>query len=257
MSRTVIEVHALRKTYADARGIEVHALRGVDLVVEAGEFVAVMGPSGSGKSSLLHIVGALDTATSGDVTVGGTDLVRCGERERTTFRREQVGFVFQAFHLVPSMSVAENVALSAVVADHPPSTWRGRSQELLDAIGLGDLAARYPSDLSGGEQQRVAVARAIFGRPAVLLADEPTGQLDAANGDAVLKLMGASVTAGPGSCGVLATHDPRAASHAHRVVAMRDGVVVDTLNLTRPGAPAGGDDHAADRIRSWVASAQA
>lgn len=219
---TVVETRVLRKTYEGAQGgTPVRALRGVDLIVEAGEFVAVMGPSGCGKSTLLHLIAGLDTPTDGEVVIAGESLAGRGEDELARMRRRHVGIVFQFFNLLEGMTVLENVALAAVLAGAPRRRAETRALELLDLLGLADRARLLPASLSGGQRQRLAIARALANRPTVLLADEPTGALDSAGGTEVLELLHA--LHGGGQTILLVTHDERVAAPAQRVVHMRDG----------------------------------
>jgi putative ABC transport system ATP-binding protein len=209
------------------------ALAGVDLVVARGELVALTGPSGSGKSTLLHLAGALDLPTSGEVIVDGTDVGSLDAAGRAHLRNERIGFVFQAFHLAPGLTVAENVALTAILAKRRAPEIRQRVDELLDLVDLGSKSHRRPAQLSGGEQQRAAVARALVMDPAIVLADEPTGNLDSAAGALVVELLVAAHRAG--RTVVIATHDQRLAARAERVVHLRDGVLV---HETRAGVRA-------------------
>jgi len=227
----MLEVLGVTKSYR-ADGVEVAALRGVDLTVGDGELVAIMGPSGCGKSTLLHVMGALDTPTIGEVRLDGRSLGTLSDRERTEVRRTRIGFVFQFFNLVPVLTVAENVALPAVVGRAPTKDRETRLREVLASVGLLELRDRLPNQLSGGQQQRVAIARALFNRPAVLLADEPTGNLDHASGRDVLDLFRA-LHAG-GQTVVIVTHDPAVAAAAQRVVFLHDGTVVADV---RPSGP--------------------
>ncbi len=225
-----VEGRGLTKSYND-QGNEVFALNDVDIEVGEGEFVAVMGPSGSGKSTLLHLLGALDAPTSGEVLVAGRELTSLTKSELAVLRRDEIGFVFQLFNLIPSLTVAENIALPSIAAGERPSAYKARLEELLALIGLDGKAERLPTQISGGEQQRVAVARALLRQPAVLLADEPTGNLDTKTGDALLDLFGACQKAGQSI--VLVTHDPKVASAADRVLFMRDGTFVEETPLRR------------------------
>jgi len=223
----VIDATGLQKVYR-TEGAETRALDGVDLRVEAGEFVAVMGPSGSGKSTLLHMLGGLDTPDDGRVLVGGRDLGVLSRNELAEFRRREVGVVFQAFNLVPVLTVEENILL-------PASLDRRRRRhervvELLSRFGLGPHRNKLPSQLSGGEQQRTAIARALVNEPAVLLADEPTGNLDRTSGAALMDLLAQLHT--DGQTIIVVTHDPVVAARARRVVFMRDGRLVDELELS-------------------------
>jgi putative ABC transport system ATP-binding protein len=228
MTTIAVEARSLTKTYED-HGDDVLALNDVDLEVAEGEFVAVMGPSGSGKSTLLHLLGALDAPTSGEVLIAGRPVASLSRAQLATLRRDEIGFVFQLFNLIPSLTVSENIALPCIAAGERPTAYRERVDELLELTGLAAKAARYPSQISGGEQQRVAVARALVRRPAVVLADEPTGNLDTRTGDALLELFSACNRFGQTI--VLVTHDPKVASAADRVLFMRDGAFVEEAPL--------------------------
>jgi putative ABC transport system ATP-binding protein len=208
----------------------VDALRGVSLALHAGEFVAVMGPSGSGKSTLMHIMAGLDKPTSGSASIGGVALEGLRERELTKLRRDRVGFVFQAYNLLPTLSAAENVALPLRLAGRDvDGDWIA---ELLDTVGLADRAKHRPSELSGGQQQRIAVARALATRPAIVFADEPTGNLDSRASADVLALLRRAAD-DRGQAIAMVTHDPVAAATADRVVFLADGAVVaDETHLT-------------------------
>jgi putative ABC transport system ATP-binding protein len=214
---------------------EVVALDGVDLEIGPGEFVAIAGPSGSGKSTLLHLLGALDSPDRGRVEVDGRDLATLSEGERTLLRRRRLGFVFQSFHLVPVLSALENVEYPLWIDDVPAAERRERSRELLRAVGLESRFDHRPDRLSGGERQRVAIARALVHRPAAVLADEPTGNLDSANGAAIFELM-LSVRRDLGTTFVLATHDPVLMARSPRRIDLRDGRVVS--DALQPGASA-------------------
>jgi putative ABC transport system ATP-binding protein len=208
---------------------EVVALDGVDLEIRAGEFVAIAGPSGSGKSTLLHLLGALDTPDRGSVAIEGRDLALLSERERTLLRRRRLGFVFQSFHLVPVLSALENVEYPLWIDDVPAAERRERARKMLAAVGLDNRLGHRPDRLSGGERQRVAIARALVHRPVAVLADEPTGNLDSANGAAIFELM-LSVRRELGTTFVLATHDPTLMASSPRHVELKDGrIVSDTL----------------------------
>jgi putative ABC transport system ATP-binding protein len=211
--------------------VDVHALQGVDLDLHEGEFVVILGPSGSGKSTLLNILGGLDAPTSGSVSFRDHDLVGAGERELTRYRREHVGFVFQFYNLIPSLTALENVALVTDIADRPMPPG-----EALALVGLADRAHHFPSQMSGGEQQRVAIARAIAKRPDVLLCDEPTGALDAETGKIVLEAL-MTVNTELRTTTAVITHNAPIARLAHRVLRMRSGKIVDaTVNATRARA---------------------
>lgn len=197
-------------------------LNGVDLDIRRGETVALRGRSGSGKSTLLNLVGGIDAPNAGTVTVAGIELTRLAERERTLFRRKHVGFVYQAFNLVPTLNVADNVRLVLELNKAPAATIQPRIDELLQAVGLGGRAGSFPDVLSGGEQQRVAIARALCHEPAVLLADEPTGNLDEASATGVLALLDKLVRAS-GRTMLIATHSTQVASYCDRVIELHDG----------------------------------
>jgi putative ABC transport system ATP-binding protein len=206
------------------------ALNGVSVTVEKGEFTAIMGPSGSGKSTLLNLVAGLDRPTSGNVVVGDTDLGKLGEAGLAKFRRDHIGFVFQFFYLLPNLTALENVLIPAQLkGDVVP----GRARELLDQLGIADIADRYPARLSGGQQQRVAIARALINKPTLLLADEPTGALDTRSGDQVMELLGQLNR--DGQTILLVTHDAKLATrNAARVLSVLDGKIVDDARLESP-----------------------
>jgi putative ABC transport system ATP-binding protein len=211
--------------------VEVHALRGVDLDLRPGELVVLLGPSGSGKSTLLNILGGLDTASAGEVTFQGADLTRLDDRGLTQFRREHVGFVFQFYNLIPSLTALENVALVTEIARQPMPP-----EEPLCLVGLGERLHHFPAQLSGGEQQRVAIARAIAKRPDILLCDEPTGALDSQTGVLVLEAI-ERIHAELGTTTVLITHNAVIAEMSHRVLVMGDGrIVEERRNATRRAA---------------------
>ncbi len=219
-----IELRGVVRSYVPEDGAPATtALDGVDLTIERGELVAVCGPSGSGKSTFLHLAGALDTPTSGEVRVEDVAVSGLSAAQRAALRNRSIGFVFQAFNLMNGLSAAENVGLPAVLARRKPAEIDARVADLLDLVGLTERASRRPSQLSGGEQQRVALARALVLDPPIVLADEPTGNLDTAAGKAVLDLLLASHSAG--RTVVIVTHDARVAAQAQRVVYLRDGKV--------------------------------
>jgi len=204
------------------------ALNGVSLTVEEGEFTAVMGPSGSGKSTLLNLIAGLDRPTSGSVTVAGSDLGRMSEAALARFRRDRVGFVFQFFHLLPNLTALENVLIPAQLKSTTSAEASGR--ELLDQLGIAEVADRYPAKLSGGQQQRVAIARALINKPSLLLADEPTGALDTRSGDQVMELL--MQLHRSGQTILLVTHDAKLATrYAARVISVLDGKIVDDARL--------------------------
>jgi putative ABC transport system ATP-binding protein len=227
----ILEARDLVKHYPMGEGW-VEALRGVSLAVEAGELVAIMGASGSGKSTMLHLLGGLDLPTSGEVVIDGISISALDEEGRTLTRREKTGFVFQYFNLIPTLSVTENVALPFLIAGDALNRHRARVDELLGLVGLSDKSQHRPDQLSAGEQQRVALARALAAGPAILLADEPTGNLDYTTGAEILDLLWDSADR-LGQTIVLVTHDARAAAYADRVLVVRDGAVVDEIALGR------------------------
>ncbi|MCO1594837.1 ABC transporter ATP-binding protein [Micromonospora sp. RHAY321] len=220
----VLSLRQVSKVHGSG-GAAVHALRAVDLDVVAGELVAVMGPSGSGKSTLLTIAGTLEEPTTGQVTVCGSDLSTLSADATARLRRRSLGFVFQDLNLLAGLSAVENVALPLELDGMSARPARAAALQVLDELGLTDRAGHYPDDLSGGERQRVAIARAVVGERQLLLADEPTGALDAANGEAVLRMLRAACKRG--IAGVMVTHDAQLASWADRVIFIRDGRVVD------------------------------
>jgi putative ABC transport system ATP-binding protein len=220
----MIEIRDLKKTYRVGE-IDVHALRGVDLSVKGGEFVAIVGPSGSGKSTLFHILGGLTPPTSGSIHIDGRDLLAMTEAERTNLRKTGVGFVFQKYNLLPTLTAADNIEIARDIA-HQKGPLDPQFDEILGLLGLKGRLHHKPRALSGGEQQRVAIARAIVNHPALLLADEPTGNLDTTNSEAVLGLL-RDLNKRLGQTILMITHNPEAAAYADRTVKMRDGRVVD------------------------------
>jgi putative ABC transport system ATP-binding protein len=230
---TVLRAVGLRKEYG--RGVAlVRAVDHVDLAVEPGETVAVVGASGCGKSTLLHLLGGLERPSGGEVHLAGRRLDRMSETELTRLRRDAIGYVFQAFELVDELTARENVELPALLAGTPRREARRRAAALLDRVGLADRAGHLPAALSGGQRQRVAVARALIGHPLVVLADEPTGNLDSEATTAVLRLF-ASLRA-EGHTLVIVSHESRVAATADRVLTMRDGMLVGQTRLTGGGA---------------------
>lgn len=225
MNTTAICLTNLHRRYemGDAR---VDALRGVNLSVAQGEFVALVGPSGSGKSTVLNLIGGLDRPSEGEIWVDGVELTAEDERGLTTHRRHRVGFVFQSFNLLPRLTALENVAIPLMFGGVPESERLARAQRLLEQVGLGDRLGHRPTQLSGGEQQRVAIARALVGQPALLLADEPTGNLDTTTGGEIMALLKA-LNAHRGLTLLVVTHDPEVAAFADRIVRLRDGQVVE------------------------------
>jgi putative ABC transport system ATP-binding protein len=226
-----LEMHKVSKSYGEGP-TEVHAIQDVDLQVDQGSLVAVMGPSGSGKSTLLTIAGSLEEPTTGEVLIGGEALRKLSRNEKARLRRRTIGYVFQDFNLLPGLTAAENVSLPLELDGVRAKKARTGGMAALEELGLSDKALRYPDELSGGERQRVAIARAVVGERRLLLADEPSGALDSANGEAVMRLVLAACKRG--SAAVVVTHDAQLASWADRVVFLRDGRVVDQT-VTPPG----------------------
>ena len=204
--------------------VETHALRGVNLSIEDGEFTALVGPSGSGKTTLLQLIGLLDKPTSGQVFINGKDATRLNRNQRADLRKGTIGFIFQFFALIPTLTAYENVEMPLLLNGTKPAERKARVQEMLEAVGLSDRAHHRPDQLSGGQQQRVAVARALSIRPSVVLADEPTANLDTENGKQVMDIM-AKLNKETGTTFVFATHDPRVIGYANRVVTLQDGVI--------------------------------
>jgi putative ABC transport system ATP-binding protein len=223
MSEPLIEIHGLRKVYRVGK-VDVSALRGVDLDVPVGEFLAIVGPSGSGKSTLFHIIGGLTPASGGSVRIGGQDISSLTDAGRTELRKNKVGFVFQKFNLLPNLTAADNIAIARHIAGRG-QTAEPEFEEVLRLLGIAERLNHKPAALSGGEQQRVAIARAIVNRPCILLADEPTGNLDSENSAAVLDVM-RDLNRRLGQTILMITHNPEAAAFAHRTVRMRDGRIV-------------------------------
>jgi putative ABC transport system ATP-binding protein len=230
---TLLHAAAISRVYGDGPSRRT-VLGDVDLSVDAGEFVAVVGPSGSGKTTLLQLLGALDTPTTGTVSIDGRTVSSMSDQERTEVRRHRVGFVFQQYNLVPVLRAWENVALPLVIGRRPVAERQQRARALLDQVGLADRAEAFPAELSGGELQRVALARALVHEPALVLADEPTGSLDSSTGLEVMGLF-QRLRDETGCAVVVVTHDMRMASIADRIVRLRDGRIVDTI---LPGDPA-------------------
>jgi len=230
LTEPVFQARALTKVYRMGES-EVHALRGVDLEIRAGEFIVLLGPSGSGKSTLLNILGGLDTPTTGDVRFLEHQLTGASEAELTRYRREHVGFVFQFYNLIPSLTTRENVALVTDIAVNPMSP-----AEALAWVGLGERLDHFPSQLSGGEQQRVAIARAIAKRPQVLLCDEPTGALDYETGKLVLEVI-AKINAELGTTAMVITHNAPIAAMAERVITLADGRIASERAVTERKRP--------------------
>lgn len=244
----MIRCRGVEKTYT--LGAErVHALRGVDLTIERPGFYGIMGQSGSGKSTLLHLLAALDRPDAGEIEIAGRPIHAMSERDATTFRRKGLGIVFQSFNLIPTLTASENVELPGLLAGDDKAWLRERSGELLDLLGLGDRGSHRPEAMSGGEQQRVAIARSLLYSPPVLLADEPTGNLDSANSDRLWKLL-SRVAEEQEITVVMVTHEPAAAAHCEKVFVIRDGVVEGTIETE--GLDAGG---VAARYQQFVGAA--
>jgi putative ABC transport system ATP-binding protein len=227
MVMRILEASGLFKKYKLGEH-EVNALDGVDFVVQKGKFVAIMGPSGSGKSTLLHLLGGLDKPTDGEVMLAGKRLSLLNDNETTLVRRHNVGFVFQFYNLLPTLTAGENVLLPIIIDGQDADQYTARLLELLELVGLADRKDHKPDQLSGGEQQRVSLARALITRPAIVLADEPTGNLDSKTGVMMMSLLRRSCDE-LGQAIVVVTHDPTAAAYADRVVFLRDGQIVNEL----------------------------
>lgn len=219
----VLEARALTRTFGSGE-LRVEALRGVDLSVQQGEFLAIMGPSGSGKSTLLHLLGGVDAPTSGQILLEGVDLASLSDDQRTIIRRKRIGFIFQSFNLLPTLSAEENVSLPLELDGVPSADARRRALAALELVGMAHRRTHLPSTLSGGEQQRTAIARALVIEPALLLADEPTGNLDSANGRQVTALLRRLVDERHQTI-VMVTHDQNVAAQADRLICLRDGLV--------------------------------
>ena len=222
----IIEASHLGKTYRSGK-LEVPALRDVTFAVEPGEFVAIVGPSGSGKSTLFYVLGGLTSPTTGTLTIRGEDFSRLSDVERTKLRRAHIGFVFQRFNLLPTISAQDNIELAHAIADTGKPLDRALLDHLADMLGIKGRLQHRPNELSGGEQQRVALARALINKPAIVLADEPTGNLDTQNSDAVLEMLKTS-SRELGQTVMMITHNPEAACIADRILHMRDGQIVKT-----------------------------
>ena len=223
----ILEASEIRKKYQMGKQT-IEALAGVNFKVEKGEFVAIMGPSGSGKSTLLHLLGGLDTPSQGEITIADKQLSKLNERAATLARRHNVGFVFQFFNLLPTLTAEENILLPVIIDGKSPRKYKERLASLLELVGLTDRRKHKPDQLSGGEQQRVAIARALITQPAILLADEPTGNLDSKTGTAIMELLRRSALELQQTV-IVVTHDPKAAAYASRVVFLRDGNIVNTF----------------------------
>ncbi|MEM2964707.1 MAG: ABC transporter ATP-binding protein [Candidatus Bathyarchaeia archaeon] len=223
MGENLIEIYGLTKTYVMGK-VRVAALRGVELKVKRGEYVSIVGPSGCGKSTLLNLLGALDKPTSGKIIIDGVDITALGERSLARFRNRKVGFIFQSYNLISRTTALKNVELPAIMLGMPEKKRRRKALELLELVGLGGMADRKPSELSGGEQQRVAIARALMNDPSIILADEPTGNLDSKTGSEIDALMH-RINRERGATIVMVTHNMDLADDTDRIIHLRDGVV--------------------------------
>jgi len=221
----VIELKDVKRIYRVGE-VETPALRGVDLTVDEGEFTAIVGPSGSGKTTLLQLMGCLDRPTAGTIHVNGQDVTRLGPNQRAEVRRGSIGFVFQFFALIPGLTAYENIEMPLLLTGEKAAARRSRVNELLEAVGIADRARHRPDQMSGGEQQRVAIARALSTRPVLVLADEPTANLDSVNGGQIMEIM-QRLNEETGTTFVFATHDPRVFPYARRVIEVRDGLVTE------------------------------
>jgi putative ABC transport system ATP-binding protein len=225
MNDSVILLRAITRDFK-LGGQTVHVLKGIDLDIKRGEYVALMGPSGSGKSTLMNLLGCLDTPTSGTYVLADRDVSRMGEQELAEVRNQEIGFVFQTFNLIPRQTALDNVALPLVYAGIGKEERLERAAEVLRSVGLGDRMHHQPNQLSGGQRQRVAIARALVNKPSLILADEPTGNLDSTTSDEILKLFDEIHAAG--NTLVVVTHEEDVARHAKRVIRLRDGIIADS-----------------------------
>jgi putative ABC transport system ATP-binding protein len=223
MKTTILEAKELKKVYAHGDQ-ETHALRGVSVAIRSGEMTSIMGPSGSGKSTLLHMLGGLDRPSSGEVLIGGENIAALTDDALSAFRRRKLGFIFQFFNLLPTLTALENVALPLLLDGQPLSKVTPRAKELLDFMGLSARMNHRPEQLSGGQMQRVAIARALVTDPLLILADEPTGNLDSETGHSVLEMLSKLVRE-KGQTVVMVTHDPKAANYGDRIVRVKDGMI--------------------------------
>lgn len=223
----IVETTSLTKDYS-LNGLTVNALRGISLEIEQGEFTAVAGPSGSGKSTFLHLVGCLDTPTSGSVSVAGSDIATLSRKQLALLRRSQIGFIFQAYNLIPVLTALENVSLPLILLGADARETRDKALQALSAVGLEGMGGRKPKEMSGGQQQRVAIARALIKNPALILADEPTANLDSKTGKEILDLM-LELNKRENTTFIFSTHDPMVMEFARRLVKLRDGLVEEEL----------------------------
>ncbi len=228
--KTIIDIQEMRKVY-DLGTIQVEALRGVNVNILENDYVAIMGPSGSGKSTLMNLIGCLDTPTSGEYILAGERVAHLSDRQLAEIRNRRIGFVFQTFNLLPRASALQNVELPLVYAGESPSERRRRSKEALEAVGLGDRMKHKPNEMSGGQRQRVAIARALVTNPSIILADEPTGNLDSKTGDEIMQLF--EKIYANGNTIILVTHEEDIARHARRIIRLRDGLVESDQAVNR------------------------
>ncbi len=224
---SIIEIKGLHKIY-DGNSLPVHAVNGIDLNIDSGEFTAIVGPSGSGKTTLLNIIGGLDDPSEGDVFIDGVRINALGSRQKTDFRMRNIGFVFQAYNLIPVFTARENVEFIMHLQGRPKDERESRTTELLEAVGLGDRMDSRPNKLSGGQQQRVAVARALASKPKFILADEPTANLDSKSTENLLEIM-EKLNREENVTFLFSTHDQRVVNKAHRVITIEDGVVISDI----------------------------
>jgi putative ABC transport system ATP-binding protein len=246
MTDPMIEAKGVQKIY-DMGEIQVHALKGVDLSVRRGEMVAIMGPSGCGKTTLLNCLSGLDDMDGGEVLISGESVRNMGDRKRTSFRAESMGFIFQSYNLIPVLSAVENVELPLLVSGTKPKKARAQAEEALEMIGISDQASKRPAEMSGGQQQRVTVARSLVNQPDIVWGDEPTGALDSETSREIMDLL-VRLNEAQGQTFVLVSHDASVANRCHRVVGMRDGVIEsDVPNLNPHGDSPSGDPPGASR----------
>ena len=225
---SIIEINDLTKVY-DAKSLPIHAVNGVTLTIETGEFTAIVGPSGSGKTTLLNIIGGLDDPTSGDVIIDGVKINELSSRQKTDFRMRNIGFVFQAYNLIPVFTSQENVEFIMHLQGKPKEERENRTKELLEAVGLGDRMNSRPNKLSGGQQQRVAVARALASKPKFILADEPTANLDSKSTENLLEIM-EKLNREENITFIFSTHDQRVVNKANRVITLQDGAIISDIS---------------------------
>ena len=225
MPKIIIEARNMRKTYDTGR-VRVEALRGIDLSIEEGEMVGIMGPSGCGKTTMLNVLSGLDDATEGDIRIEGRNLMDLNDDEKTLLRSQRMGFIFQFFNLLPVLTAAENVELPLLVAGIRPKEARNRAQEMLELVGLGDKGDSKPSELSGGQQQRVTIARSLVNGPAIIWADEPTGNLDSERSGEIMDLL-VELNRKNGQTFIIVTHDPRVGQRMGRIIWMESGNIID------------------------------